>query len=241
MDEFFLTIPSAGAHPALLEEIVRNAGIPGDRIILIRTNPFAELPKQCRVIDDFGPPNIQRWWNIGIQEASRHGARAIAVMNDDCHIGLGALEKLFQALDSGATLSTPAREGEKPVHSRRLSLPYRPVLQGSLWMLDLSTNLRPDEEFTWWFGDNDLDIRARKYFGGVVSCNIDFEHLHSGKGTAQSEWLTRAGYLDERTYETKYSSMLRWHRWVLLGWRGRIELTFSWIKRLSLGTVYRRS
>lgn len=164
---------------------------------------------------------------MGIQEAFSRGGTAVAVMNDDCRIGPESLATLFLELkSSGATISTPVRPGEAAAHSKRLRFPYHPVLQGSLWMLDLTTTLRPDERFVWWFGDNDLDIRARRDFGGVTSCEIEFEHLFSGEGTARSNWLTAAGKLDERTYESKHSSMLRRHRWSLLdvGQRFRLVL-----------------
>ncbi len=98
-------------------------------------------------------------------------------------------------------------------------------------MLDLRTTLRPDESFIWWFGDNDLDIRARRDFGGVASCEIDFQHLFSGEGTAKSDALTRAGNLDEKHFETKHSTLLRWHRWSLLDWRKRVALVANWIHR----------
>lgn len=223
--ELFLTIPTAGAHPELLDGIIRNAGLPLEQIILVQTSPSARLPSHCTILRDFGPPNIQRWWNVGIQEAASRGGTVVAVMNDDCRIGVGALQTLLHSLESsGATIATPVRRGEPVAHSRRLSLPYRPVVQGSLWMLDLSATLRPDERFVWWFGDNDLYIRARRDFKGVVACDIEFEHIFSGDGTAKSESLTNAGRLDERTYESKHSGMLRWHRWSLLDARQRLQL-----------------
>ena len=228
ISEIFLTIPTAGAHPDLLDEIIRNAGLPAERIILVRTSPSVRLPSCCTVIDDFGPPNIQRWWNVGIREAAAKAGAAVAVMNDDCRIGIGALASLFRALKSSrATISSPARPGESAGHFKGLSLPYHPVLQGSLWMLDLKAALRPDEDFVWWFGDNDIDIRARRDFRGVVTCEIEFEHLFSGEGTAESDWLTTAGQLDEKTYEAKYAQMLRWHRWALIDNRQRLSLVLQ--------------
>jgi hypothetical protein len=216
-DNFFLTVPTAGKHPELLQDIVSNSGLDPQRVILVRTSAEAILPAHCVVLDDFGSPNIQRWWNLGISEAAKRGGRAVAVLNDDCRIGPSTLSALFNGLvASGAAISSPTRTGQKAGLHRKLSFPYRPVIQGALWMLDLESTIRPAEVFVWWFGDTDLDIRARQGQGGIVACDVEFEHLYPGQATGKSSALLTQSQKDEQAFELRWSRVLRWHRWYLL-------------------------
>ena len=97
-----MTIPTAGSHPDMLEGIVETCGLPRERIIIIRTKPDVDLPSGCIVVDDFEPPNIQRWWTRGIDESVARGASAVAVLNDDLRIEPDTLERLHDEL-----LATP--------------------------------------------------------------------------------------------------------------------------------------
>ena len=82
----FLTIPTANAHPKLLAAIIENSSLPPEQIILVATRPNLALSNNCIVIEDLGSPNIQRWWNVGIEAAITRGATAVAVLNDDLKI-----------------------------------------------------------------------------------------------------------------------------------------------------------
>jgi hypothetical protein len=66
----------------------------------------------------------------------------------------------------------------------------------------------------WWYGDCDLDIRARRDFGGVVNVNVDFEHLHSGEGTAKSAALQVQSDKDAITYQVDYARLITMTRFV---------------------------
>ena len=85
---------------------------------------------------------------------------------------------------------------------------------GALWVVDVTCGLRPDPRYVWWYGDCDLDIRARRDYGGVVSCDVAFEHLHPGEGTAQSEALVAQTALDARTFQADHARLLTLSRWV---------------------------
>lgn len=212
--DLFLTIPTAGRHPLLLKAIAENSGLPPDRTIIIRTTADADVSVNGIVIDDFEVPNIQRWWKRGIDESVARGATAVAVLNDDLDIGPHTLSDLHRALvTTGSTIATPSRQGLKlGVHRRRL-IPYDPVIWGCLWMLDARTDLRPDPRYVWWYGDNDIDIRARRDYNGIVSCDVQFVHHHPGEGTSQSQALTQQSQRDAQTFEHDYARMLTLSRW----------------------------
>jgi len=205
----FVVIPTAGTRQALLTKLIDASGVPRENIIIVATRPNVELPDGCRVIQDLGPINIQRWWNKGIDEAVRLGGSALAVCNDDLTINSETLPRLYEALQgSGATIASPLRPDKHlGLHRKRL-VPYSPVLWGCLWVLNLETSLRPDEDFHWWYGDNDLDIRARRDFTGIVSVDVHFTHEHPGQNTGASEALLALAEADTETYERKYGRLL---------------------------------
>lgn len=211
----FMTVPTAGGHPDLLENLIRDCGLPPEQIVIVETRPDLELPAGVIRVKDFGPPNIQRWWNLGIDTAQDHGATVVAVLNDDMTVGPNALEELkTELLRTGAAIASPSRPGERIGLNKGRLIPYTPKIWGCLWLLNLNCELRPNEKYVWWFGDHDLDIRARKYFGGVVTKEIQYEHLHPGVGTGSSSKLSDQTQLDAITYQQDYARMQTLTRWV---------------------------
>jgi len=216
----FMTVPTAAAHPELLAGLIESCGLPPERIIIIATRAGIELPEGVVVVEDLEPANIQRWWARGIAEAQAGGATAVAVCNDDIRLGPQALEHLHAALvDSGAAIASPSRAEHRDGLHRNHLIPYSPRLWGSLWVVDVACGLRPDPRYVWWYGDCDLDIRARRDFGGVVLCPVDYEHLHPGEGTAKSPALVAQTQRDARTFQYDHARLLTLSRWVNRGRR----------------------
>jgi hypothetical protein len=65
----------------------------------------------------------------------------------------------------------------------------------------------------WWYGDHDLDIRARRDFGGVVTKEVDWEHLNAGEGTGASKYLVAQTHRDALTFQRDYARHLTLDRW----------------------------
>ena len=218
----FMTVPTAGARPALLEALVRDCGLPRDRIVIVATRGGLALPSGVVGIEDLGEPNIQRWWARGIAEAERRGATTVAVVNDDIRLTPSTLTKLAGELGrTGAAIASPSRSPFKNGLHKRPLIPYEPRLWGSLWVLRLASGIRPDERYVWWYGDNDLDIRARRDNGGVVLADVEYEHLHPGEGTAKSVELQAQSDRDAQTFEQQYARLLRMSRFVTR-WKQRL-------------------
>ena len=216
-----MTVPTAGNRPHLLENLVRGSGLPPERVIVVTTRPHVQVPKGVVAVSDLGPLNIHRWWNRGIDEAIRRGATAVAVVNDDVTIDAETFSALENALlRTGAAIASPSRPPfHDGLHKRRL-VPYEPRLWGSLWMLRLDSGLRPDTGYVWWYGDNDLDIRARRDHGGVVLVPVEYRHLHPGEGTAASPELKVQTDIDAQRFESQYARLLRLSRlWRKFGLR----------------------
>jgi len=206
----FLTIPTAGDRTQLLTDLIEGSGLPRDQVIVVATRPGVVVPGGVTIVEDLAPPNIQRWWNRGIDEAVGRGATVVAVSNDDVRLSQDTLPGLAEALRStGAAIASPARpEFPLGLHRGRL-VPYAPRLWGSLWALRVDSGLRPDPRYVWWYGDNDLDIRARRDHGGVVLVDVPFEHIHPSVSTSQNPHLAEQTDRDAQTFEEQYASLLR--------------------------------
>lgn len=220
-----MTVPTAGNRTALLADLVSNSGLPSNQIIVIATRPGVRVPQGVILIEDLGVPNIQRWWNRGIDEAQRRGSTHVAVVNDDVVISRETLPRLMGALDrTGAAIASPSRHPFRNGLHRKVFLQYEPRLWGSLWMLRLASGLRPDERYHWWYGDNDLDIRARRHFGGVALVDVMFDHLHPGIGLSLSPQLQEFCSADASTFESQYAWLLR-----------RSRVTRAFLRRMGSG------
>ena len=209
----FMTVPTAGNRAQMLDELIEASGLPRAQIVIVATKPDIELPHGVTIVQDLAPPNIQRWWNRGIEAAVALGASEVAVSNDDVRISPQTLPALQKALlAANAAIASPSRTPFRNGLHRRPLVPYEPRLWGSLWMLRVASGLRPDERYVWWYGDNDLDIRARTRFGGVVLVDTYFEHLHPSEGTASNPILTAQTDRDAQTFERQYARLLRLSR-----------------------------
>ena len=219
----FMTVPTAAARPELLSSLIDNCGLPREQIIIVSTREGIDLPVGTITIEDLGTPNIQRWWARGIAEAEKRGATTVAVVNDDISLTPQTLGTLSDALHrTGAAIASPSRPPFKNGLHKRPLVPYEPRLWGSLWVLRLDSGLRPDERYVWWYGDNDLDIRARRRHGGVVLENVEYEHLHPGEGTAKSPELQAQSDRDAQRFETQHARLLRTSR-LLTRWQQRLS------------------
>jgi len=205
-----MTVPTAGNRPELLSALIRDCGLPPERVIVVATQTGVVVDRKVVVVEDLESPNIQRWWNLGIEEAKRRGAEFVAVVNDDVSVTPDTLPQLARALRvSAASVASPRREPYRDgLHTGPL-VPYSPRLWGSLWMLKVSSGLRPDTRYVWWYGDNDLDIRARRHHGGVVLVPVAYSHVHPGEGTSQSRELQAQTQIDAETFERQYRYLLR--------------------------------
>ena len=98
-------------------------------------------------VEDYGPTNIYRWWNIGINYAQREGAEYVAVLNDDLEFDNGFIPAMYQHMTRHDLAIVDAENSGNG--------------GGAAWMMDLRYGLRLDERYQWWYGDTELFDRAR--------------------------------------------------------------------------------
>lgn len=197
----FATIPTRGDHPEILENIVNDSGLSPSQFVVVRTEEGAVIPKGVNVIDDFGSINIQRWWTTGIKACVGRGAQNVVVANDDIEIDRETFGTLNDALRvSEATLACPgSREGHKTS-----VLPAMRKLVGSLWVVNPNHGLFPDERYCWYYGDDDLDIRSRRKFNGIVTADVHYSHLSPGVATNRSPEILQMLSSDLATFRRQY-------------------------------------
>jgi len=196
----WVTIPTAGRDT--LTDCIESCGVPRERIIVALTRPNLTAPQGCQTITDLGPINIHRWWNQGIHHAVAQGARHVAVLNDDVLMKPDSLATLLDGMN-GATLASPGarRPGTQAALHTNPSKHAPMVIDGSCWIINTTHGLRADEGYRWWFGDNDLDLRARRDHHGVWIDPVPMTHLHPTEATRASEQLTTLAKADQIRWE----------------------------------------
>ena len=184
MNDVWLTIPTGG-RSQYLESIIEGSGLPRNRVIIVNTTPQQGLTGCHNLWSERF--NIHHWWNLGIEHAKANGARYVVVSNDDVRIGPGSVQKIVEVMRaSGAQLGTVNGTEDHIV--------------GWFWVLDVESDIRPDESYAWWYGDNDLYQQANKILGNVVYVDTDVEHLHPNELTETNPKLLTMTKFDERLW-----------------------------------------
>jgi hypothetical protein len=189
----WLTIPS-GTRRQYLEDIIKDSQLPLDQIVIVHTVE-SEPIEGVRNVWDLDPPNIHRWWNTGIDIARANGGEYIAVLNDDLILKDNPINKIVQGMkEEGAVLGYPyPHSGNGATKSA-----------GYCWVLDLSSGLRTDETYRWYFGDDDLLLQVLG-LGKAVYVPAEVVHLHGVVGTAKSQYLQQLTVLDKKYFIEKWT------------------------------------
>lgn len=180
-----LVIPTRGDHEDLLDAVITHSGLDADRVIVV-SNTAGYDHDRATVLCDTGPINIQHWWNLGIHALASLGCTIAVVLNDDIVIESGRLDDLVDALhDSGATLAHPGQPGQHTGHA---------------WALNLAHDVRPDETYRWWYGDDQLYLDASRAHGITAVPSLTITHLHHNASTNASAELQALAAEDQRTW-----------------------------------------
>lgn len=195
-----------------------------DTLFLIRTEEFSvpdiKTTKLSFITDTTQPKNISRWWNLGITAAASY-AKAfhqdewnVLIVNDD----IVACPQLVETLNAGLRglrTRTPVLAypdnwppyGRAEFHSTPGQVQLSTRLSGWCFMLRGETRLLADEQFEWFYGDDDLDWRAREQGGAVMVPGCPVEHLHPNELTAASLELSARTHLDRQLFAAKWGAL----------------------------------
>lgn len=224
----FAVIPTVGERNATLIPMVRQLTHDGVTVIIVHNSrdgspegglwdadfdfPHHNPPfVSDHVWDDGEPVNLSKVWNLGLDWAHElaNGAEyTVAVLNDDLVIPAGLVETMADAIERtnsaaafAAYWSSPTAyqkfDDRSPWHLGNRMIGYAFALRGSV-------GLRADEDFLWWWGDSDLDLRARQA-GGVVAVQVPgLEHLDPNGYTNRNPALYEQAGHDRETFRRKH-------------------------------------
>lgn len=159
------------------------------------------------------PPNISQLWNIGLAladaAAHRHGAEAwdIAVLNSDVTVPPGWVDALSTAMRATtAVLAYPDQYGgtRQILHTKAEPIDLRQRITGYAYLLRGEAGLRLDEDLAWWYGDDDLDWRAREHGGALLVPGIPVDHRCPNVSTAERPELQAQAGRDRETFAAKW-------------------------------------
>jgi hypothetical protein len=187
--DIWLTIPT-GTRRQYLADIIKESQISPEKIVIVHTVE-SEPIEGVNNVWDLDPVNIHRWWNRGIDIARTFGADYIAVLNDDVKLKNNPINKIAYGMKKlDAVLGYP--------------LPYSGHIPGYCWVLDIKSNIRADENFRWWYGDDDIRMKAKE-IGEVVYIPAEVEHLHGNHLTSINEDLMKLTIADKEYFEKKWN------------------------------------
>lgn len=189
-DDLWMIIPTATRRD-YIPDIIEQSGIDKNRIVIVHTKNDNEPYYEVNNIYDTGEINIQRWWNKGIDFVTSKGGRYVAILNDDVRLAGNPLNTIVTVMKkTNAALGYP--------------YPFQGWVCGYCFIIDLATDVRPDERYRWWYGDRDIDLQARKQ-GGVVHVPAMVRHVEGNVLTTQNKELQELAKIDEDLFFEKWT------------------------------------
>ena len=185
-----MTIPS-GDRRQYLPDIIKESQIPLNKIVIVHTVK-SEPIKGVNNIWDLEPVNIHRWWNHGIDMARENNADYIAVLNDDLILKNNPINKIANRMHNTKSV---------------IGYPVPNIGIGYCWVLDIKSNIRADENFKWWYGDDDIRMQAT-ILGEVIYVPVEVNHLHPNQLTSDNKDLMELTKADEILFKTKWQEYL---------------------------------
>lgn len=213
--KLFAVIPTIGERADTLVPMVHELMLEGVTVILMDNGTSEvscqELPAGVyfqRHDWDGEPVNLSWLWNQGLEWAEELAGEeefVVAVLNDDLTIPPGFVNALADKLQQDgssivyahpyADLSTMTNHD--PWHLGNRMVGYAFALRG--W-----DGLRADEDFLWWWGDSDLDWRARQRRGvSALGVPTLAHHDPNGYTNRRPELAEQAGR-DRQTFHRKH-------------------------------------
>ena len=189
MTDLWVVIPTA-TRRSYIPKIIKNAGVLENHIVIIHTVENAEEYPDVHNLEDVGEINIQRWWNRGIKFAMSRGARYVALLNDDVELQDDPLNKIVKGMQETNSV---------------LGIPYPSIgaICGYCMVIDLASNVRPDEGYRWWYGDNDIYLQAQQE-GTIVQVLSKVKHVEPNKLTSENPSLLQLTDADKVRFENKW-------------------------------------
>ena len=197
----------ASLEPGVHVVVVDNASEPP-----VQMHP--SLRSRSIIRYDAQPPNLSHAWNLGLERVYDIATRAdletwdVAVLNDDLVLPPKWLSTLSAAMRETrsvlAHVDTTRQHGEPIVNRIPGPVDLRTRISGWAFLMRGETHMRFDESLAWWYGDDDIDWRARQ-LGGVM--RVPYQqvvHLDADGSTNRSPELTAQAGRDRDRFAAKW-------------------------------------
>ena len=190
----YAVIPSNGRN--CLWDCLEAIGPQVDRVHVVltgTTDAFLETAKQfpqnvTPTLDSGAEANISRWWNLGLELIDRDCKVRVAnpwtkwdvaVLNDDAIVPEGWFDAVAGTMrQMGVAAGCSGGTGMPVLHTQNQAPPLATRMQGFAFILAGELELRADEQFVWYCGDDDLGRRAAVAGGMVMIPGFHVNHLH---------------------------------------------------------------
>lgn len=153
--------------------------------------------------------NLSRLWNFGLDWAEKLAGEeeyVVAVLNDDLVLppaGVNMMANSIMRHDVAAAFAA-VHPHDNAVRTADTPLTLGNRMVGYAFALRGSKKLQADESFLWWWGDTDLDLRARRA-GGVVAVWLEgLQHKDPNGYTNRRPELYEQAGRDRETFRMKH-------------------------------------
>lgn len=116
-------------------------------------------------------PNISAMWRKGMSRAES-GTRWVAVLNDDAIVSPGWFDTLQLDADTFGSVGASGPRG-----------PGSDKISGFAFILDITSDVKPDERFRWWYSDDAIQRRCEAAGGFTICDRAAVEHRYPDKST----------------------------------------------------------
>jgi hypothetical protein len=212
----WMVVPTLGTRDDTLIPLVRDAGMP---TVIVDTTIDGALTRSGRYDRYLAPMgggtihgpterNIHSWWNFGIRCAGLASMADVAVIvNDDVRAAPGALLELASHVTPNRCASAMLAWPDDIEHGRARVT----QMTGYCFAID-PRRILPDEHFEWWYGDNDLELRARAMrpdTGVRAVSGLDIEHRRVGHAYPDAAFaVDKTCARDAQRFRARYPDLM---------------------------------
>jgi hypothetical protein len=159
----------------------------------------------------WNPEHIYRHWNHGLDWAANEAngrPHCVAILNDDVCLPDNFVPWIKWIMNSiGPTIAFPNQHGRATslLNCEPGPTPLTERVTGYAFVVNGQHGIRLDTDFVWWYGDDDLDWRARAdYSGTYLVQGVTVEHLYPSQSTVASAELSAQAGRDRETFIRKH-------------------------------------
>lgn len=204
-------------RPAVLMDCIDSIKDQVDSVFIINNGQSADMrrfilrPKISYVHWNLRPPNIQKFWNLGLDTVYASSINGIEfnslILNDDIIAPPNLVRTLSnQMRATSAVLAYPAQHGqtEECLFTVAEPIDLADRITGYAFMLRGESAIQLDERFGWWYGDDDLDWRCRQAGGSLLVPGCAVEHRFPNALTNANSDLVAQTSLDRAAFIEKW-------------------------------------